>query len=394
MSLHRLHAAIIGYMLLMLANHSLCATERYSQKDGFIIEDVVISSPDISLPDPEFSNLDFLFCWQDPDGRLWVGRVDPQTGFFDPPNGHGVLIDTDLMPTARKGHKSSFGPEWGFSRLGGEIYYTKKPGFLAKAYYNGEQWLVEMIPKGNHRTAPTATKNWEDPTPSIAYSKNVQYDKKLCWRLEENPQIEQCVKAPDQPSYRWVEGRQALLVGQRYNNEIQVALLDAQTGNISQLTFDSGRKGQAFMWRAPEFSDGWVMFAPVDKMLINVYLLQGKQWMLINTLEPPSSRPYILSAEFFVYNDKSYISMMLSESENSGVDTPSDIWIAAIDPANPLYRQVSEDSQPKIRKDPETLQTVEGMYIYYTEYTDGVKIIHRCSTGLGKPQLSKVLGGR
>lgn len=378
----------IQWALLMIAsmqiNPALAADGRAVD---FTIQDVVVSDPARSLPDPEFDNMNFLFCWQDTDGYLWIGQVDPVTGEFNPPDGRGSVVDRNLMPTGRGGRKLSFGPEWGFSRLGAEIYYAEKTHrkFLVKAFRDGEKWVSEKIPDGNRRIAPLPSKNWQDDAPDLAYTVASVDDAKLCWQLQNDPGDEKCVEAPDKLGYRWIDGRQALLITKKYDGVAQVALLDARTAIITQLTFDAGHKGQAFMWRAPEFANNWVMFAPVDKKLINIYFFQNEHWVLISTLDPPSARPYILSAEPFLYNGRSYLSMMLSESKQSNANTPSDIWIATIDPAYPLYRQVSEDNQLRVRKDPESLQTAEGLFIYYTEYTNGVKIIHRCATGLGKP---------
>jgi hypothetical protein len=77
--------------------------------DPFVPDDLVVSDPAVSLPDPEFDTVGNQVAWQDRDGlELWVADVDPVNGTLSPPDGRGTLIATNVVPISRVRN----GPEW------------------------------------------------------------------------------------------------------------------------------------------------------------------------------------------------------------------------------------------------------------------------------------------
>ncbi len=145
------------------------------------------------------------------------------------------------------------------------------------------------------------------------------------------------------------------------------------------------------MWKDPEFNNELVFFALVDDLgppsgdptgqHLDIYRQINGTWQKINTIAPaPPNRPNYYSPEPFVYNGKSYIFFTAAAGGNGSTD--ADVWIAAIDPAAPLSRQVSA-STPGKRFDPEVLILTGGPVIYYTENSsNGVRLLHRSATGL------------
>lgn len=177
----------------------------------------------------------------------------------------------------------------------------------------------------------------------------------------------------------------------------QVFTYDIGAGVTTQLTFDSGNKGDVYMWQAPEFNNAWVFFVSINGEAIRYYRLQVNsqtqkpQWTPFQTTGPLPGEPlYLWSPEPFVYKGKSYLFMVRSPSSNpKSYAYPTQIWLSSMD--NSINRQISDPATTdRVRQDPEVFITGNGPYIYYNRYTlskpgvthqqDG---IWRSDTGLG-----------
>jgi hypothetical protein len=350
----------------------------------FVVNDQVVSDPALPLPDPEFNQVNFLITWQDKNEKLWVANVDRVSGDFIPRSGQGQLLDTGLVPQPTIKN----GPEWAYGKEGSQIAYTKLVNnrqTLSRARWTGTRWETSTLDNGSDRYNPFGSQNSTDATPRIVYKK-IQGNKKfLTWREIDNPASEALVpRAPASPTGRWVEGERSLILRIKVGGVFQCAKYDVDTGTMTQLTFDAGDKSDSFMWKAPEFNNELVFFCESDnRTSIPVYRQIGRRWRKIHTIKPPSTRPYIYSPEPFVYNGKSYVSLVsLDNLDKTG---PADVWIAGIDPTVSFYRQVSA-STTMDRRDPEFFITARGGFIYYTDVAPNGSIIHRCDTGLGPPQ--------
>lgn len=73
------------------------------------------------VEDFEFNATNSMFTFIDSNNRLWIGKVNPATGAFEPSNGRGVLVDTGAVLASTFGN----GPEWIYSASGDEIVYTR-----------------------------------------------------------------------------------------------------------------------------------------------------------------------------------------------------------------------------------------------------------------------------
>jgi len=69
-----------------------------------------------------------------------------------------------------------------------------------------------------------------------------------------------------------------------------------------------------------------------------------------------------------------------------GLDYPTEVWLAAIDPANPLLRLITPDAPYRVRNDPEVFITNNGPRIYYNRYDPSLDTDHPlcadCSEGV------------
>ncbi len=392
-----------------LANTVFLAGLPVRASGDFIINDRVVSDPTVTLPDPDFDNLNYRLAWGDVEntGKLWVAGIDPVTGNLLPTTGQGQLAGTEEL-------RAYNGPTWGFQQgsigaVVSNIYFTKNRSKLQSGYavsksmLVGSTWVESAIPYTDGFAGPYASRDLNDPTSIRLFYKgsgNLAY-----WRYEDDPTS--TTRLPDGTDRaRWVLGQHALIMNIKTTVRIQqIYHYDVDTALLTQLTFDSGTKNYAYMFQAPEFDNAYIFFCTVANPdgsgdAINLYNFDTTkaQWVKFNQLTIPSNYPYILSPEPFVYNGKSYISLVASPgSEVQNRRYPGLVWIAGIDPKAPFFRQISEgrdNSQREgiNRNNPKTFFLADGKpYVYYQEVTQptntygvagGTRVLHLCTTGL------------
>jgi hypothetical protein len=361
----------------------------------FITNDVVVSDPSISVPDPEFDQVSYRVGWQDEASNLWVAPVDPSTGSFL--LAQKQLIDTSLLPLS----VSLNGPEWVYSIGGSQLVYSKlinSLSYLGLTQGTGVQLQAGLmpsstLPQGPTGVSPIGSRNPQDTLPRVVYAlaNSGTYD--MAWRgvYDATGGFVPIAASQRKSIGRWVNNESSALVYSALVNGVsQIFQFDVNTNTQTQLTFDALGKDNPYMWRAPEFNNELVFFAlesgqPVvgnNATSIGVYRNINGVWTKIKNIVPPSQFPYINSPEFFVYNNKSYIFMVMKNSSGK----KAEIWIAGIDPNFDFYRQVNNPAVVLERRDPESLIIGSGAVIYYTEMTpQGIRIIHRTDTGLGIP---------
>ena len=203
-------------------------------------------SPTAAIPDYEFDwARNGIFCptcncgdgnarlvFSDADNNLWVGHVDFQTGAFVPPDGRGVLIDSNAAAATDYGN----GPEWIDSAAGSQFVYTQcrrrasrptaQTAIVGLATQVGGAWTTATLPE-QRRAAPlrTATLDPTDPDPRINYvtgDKNaVVLAQDLGARRRDRAAAQ---RADDGNSRRWVPGtRKIIFQGHDPNDPLSCA---------------------------------------------------------------------------------------------------------------------------------------------------------------------------
>jgi hypothetical protein len=348
------------------------------------------ASAQTDLIDYEFSQSRGLIAWNDCCGSLWIATVDKATGKFAPADGKGVLVDPDSM-TFQDAQKTKNGPEW-VSRLGGDVLvYTKYSGRHTDgnsrigyadpltansscAYISSDgYWCARNLGPELVRKAPYGSKLDGDGAPRISYVDNRENH---YWRELLNPATEQLI--PDFPASNYpirltacadpsVTGARSVVYPVTINNVQQAVMRDFDTGVVTQLTFDAGTKYEVWMWCAPEYGNELMFFTLVDQVELRVYrnLPVGpggtKQWTPVFSQIAPTGNE-IYSPEPFVYNGKSFVFMAQTVKPNQ---FRSEIWIANIDAAAPIFKRITPTSPLVTRTDPEVFITDNGPYIYY-----------------------------
>lgn len=341
-------------------------------------------SPQADLIDYEFSQARAQITWNDELGNLWIGGVDRTTGLFVPADGRDILVDPDAM-RFEDAQKTKNGPEWVSTAGGDVIVYTKYAGAhsdnnsrigLAQPDANGVWSGGFLGPEGATRKAPYGSMSKNDPAPRITYVDNKENH---YWRELFDPATEQLITDFPASNYpiRHVRGARAVAYPLTVGDTDQIFYRNLDTGKVTQLTFDAGNKYEVWMWKAPEFANELIFMTLVDQIELRVYRKLArpsdgvKVWTPIYSQMAPGGNK-IFSPEPFTWNGKSYVFMAQSVRGNK---FRSEIWIANIDVANPVFRRITDNTLLRTRTDPEVFITKSGPRIYYNrlvpDYSSG-----------------------
>jgi len=362
--------------LVLLASSGAIAEE-------FVPDEVNASDPAAGkIVDPEFDALLGQFCWISEgapsikgDESLWLGKIDPLTGLFDPPNGQFTRVDLSSIVTVQE---IGNGCEWVFSKNGAQILYTRLEGGttlkdrqVALATFAQGSWTAGVIEDAVGTYGPIGSMDRDDPTPGVSYQGFIAPEvpgnnaRAIYARRLDDASLEQMIPTTDSlftPGARWIPGSDSIIFTRPMDPAgRQVFIYDLDTEILEQVTDNDTEKHSASMWNAPEFGGEQVFLALEDEEYLGIYRLLDldgdgiKTWTQSNIVDPPAQGPFIWSPEPFVVNNRSYIVMTTSTSaDQASLDIPTEIWIAGIDPEQPFFRKIS-DGRQLVRKDPEAV---------------------------------------
>jgi len=364
---------------------------RAAEWQLFVPRDVKVCPASAGIRDPEFDAVSQRMTFFDTMGRLKVMSIRADGTVASPGCRGGVVVDTGVVSVMPEFSLIN-GPEWARSQNGTEIFYTKldvqQQPALARAWKNGSIWQTEFLELGTNRGLPVATMDATDLQTRIFYAfqpPGAAWE----WRWRESRDAASEAPFPGVAprgtgaAPRWVQGQRAIATVVADSNAVmQAARFDVDAATIELLTDDAGDKDEVWMWPAPEFNGEHLFMTVVDNCCLRIYRQLAGVWTVIQTADAASfsDKPFIFSPEPFVYKNRSYVVMRLSRQKYS----PADLWILAVDPANPLLRQVTDPTLPdNVRSEPEFMATPNGAFIYYT-MVEGVDkaSLYRADTGL------------
>lgn len=357
--------------------------------DPFVPVDDMISDPADSLPDPEFDNATQRIVWEHDDGsELWVADIDPNTGAFSPIDGRGELVAVDVAPMGL----AKNGPEWMVSNLGSEPLFSKRVGpdwLVHRAQRQvGGAWAIIPVVGTEGGLGPIGSLDAGDPAPRTMYARTPPGGGPTMLYAREIDDAATEVMAPDPLDFpRWIPGQPSITAVSDRGAADMVVQWDIDTQTFSDLTADGVDHGSVFFFNAPELGGEQLFFttnAAVrdEPQELQVWRHVGGAWVANRRITMPPAYPYVVSPEPFEYNGRSYVSYIAStEPLNSG-NGRAVVYVASLIPGNDVVRRVSDDSV-MIRKDPESYTGGVRPWIYYSEITaSGLRLIHRCETGL------------
>jgi hypothetical protein len=362
------------------------------------VQEVLVSPAPIF--DFEFEPNGDRITWISPFDEVWVGGVDPATGAFTPITGQGELVGPGALLQVN-------GPEWVATASGFRIVHNKLEAEVAKvsqASFDGDEWNNSTVPFSDRCFAPLGN---VEPVGAMAPILSIQVadedpDRmRLVWHLLDAPGPPRVIpKSNGAKAGRWVPGELEVVFAAPVPNGRQAFHYDGVTHSTQQLTFDSGLKQTVFMWEAPEFGGEKIFFAAVNgaqMSQLRVYRFLDPdsngvfEWTVVKTINPPSSGIFFWSPEPFVHNGRSYIFWVACTNPGQpNPANPTQIWIAAADPADPFYANLSNPALPRLRHDPEVYVSDQGPYVYYSRFVPGTpqqyEGVYRVDTGLGPAQ--------
>ncbi len=407
-----------------LAFLSMIVPVAFAVGDTTVLEEIQVTTAPI--PDNEYDSARWgsfcptcnsgdgnaRFVFADSENNLWIAHVDFATGAFIPPDGRGILIDTNAAAATDYGN----GPEWFDSASGSGFVYTRyQPGLphsdatasVAIATMVGGVWTTTVLPNSAGRASPAATLDGTDPDPRVNYVDTA----KTAWYMRKFSQPDVEITLPlsslsNGNARRWVPGTRKILFqghvpGDPQLLRDQIYTYDTDSGELEQLTSHPQGALGGMMWRAPEFKNEYVFFtmAKFRQQILVYRQLPGAdrvlRWTIVKTIDAPPALPYFFSPEVFVHNGRSYIFAEVSSSASFFDKTiPNQLAMSGVDPLRPDFRMLTNDAgTPRLRLDPEFFITAKGPYIYYNRLvpeTDAHPAVNdgmwRVDTGLGPPR--------
>ena len=358
--------------------------------------------------DCEFSQQRGQMAWVDRSGGLWVADVDRTNGMFIPADGKGTLVDPKAMASSDIRIVGN-GPEWIGTATGDQIVYTKFLAGVPKTRGSARLALAQqrrgggweagfLAPANLPRAAPYPSHDPRDPFPRIGY---VSPGGNHYWRNLYEPLSEERLEHYPSNQYygpvRFVEGERGATMPRVVDGVSQVFYHDLDTGVETQLTFDGGQKdlqSMAWIWAAPDFGGARVMMTVADNIELRIYREDPgpSGWILVRSVRAPRGG-MVKSPEYFVHDGASYVFFVASVPPAT---FPTQLFLANIDPGNPLLAQLTPDSPLRMRTDPEVFIADDGPWIYFNRQTIDLsgsqhclscnEGIFRSHTGLPPPQ--------
>lgn len=383
-------------VLLRAAGLFLAGALSFGSQAAFVQNETLVSSQ-WDLIDAEYSQTRNAIVWSDSLGNLWLARVDPVTGLFEPADGRGTLIDT-YASTTDDLKLIGNGPEWITTAKGDQIVYTRFGVGVSHAQgtarlalaetKDGVVWTPRFLSANLQRNAPYASKDKGDKLPRISYvdPKGNHY-----WRNLYDGKSEKRVTAYPASfrSLRFVKGSRAAVFVAPVDGIKQVHRIWLDTDVVEQLTFDAGNKdlhSVPWMWKAPEYANDDVLLTLVEDRELRVYRqldASTPAWEVIRTVATPSGA-ILNSPEPFVYKSKSYVAFAAA---TRAPGYPTSLWLVNMDASKPLLRQLTDDTTLRMRSDPEVYVTAEGAFLYFNRFdpslsTTGEPNCNACSEGV------------
>ena len=344
-----------------------------------------------SYIDAEILQSDAKLTFQSTGGEIWVANLDPETGLFQNPTGKDILMDSG----AANLRTTYNGPEFGVDRDGWAVYYTKQSDGVLQAWKseleNGKPKASPLTHGPKRRQSVLVGKDREASAVRVLYLQGSRDGGDFQWideRRPDQPQFASSLLGVDSP--RWIDDTSKFVyVASQGDASGQIHLVDVNSGERRQVTNDAGVKTFAYGWRAPDFGNELLLLAMIDKQSVAVYSDSGgKYWSRIAMIKPPAESKfnYFGSPEPFVFDGKSYISMVLKSQATQGRFKDSEVWIMGVgETASGRYQErVDDGGAPLMRSDPETYVTDDHVFIYYNAWgANRVYELHRALSKLG-----------
>jgi hypothetical protein len=356
--------------------------------DPFTPTDDVVSDPNYSLPDPEFDAQYGLMGWQETDGAvLWTADVDPASGAILPANGRGTPVDAGLAAVG----VGKNGPEWVRDAAGPTLAYIKPRASTETLWAARRElgvWRAAELRGATIGTTPYGITDPPDGLGRVTFLQGSIADPRSGFRELRSAASEvllpRTLGAIDTRFAR--DPARVWLTGSSYLSDFRTTwTYDAATAAIGTIEDPGWHHYDGFAWVAPELGATAVVTARgrVDGEWteLAVFKETPQGWTLHHVIPTPAGRPYVVSAEPFVWGGSSWVSFVAGKYARDYAGDLGDVWLASIDPVDPKLRRLHAQAD-LVRRDPEAYVGGVRPWVYFTEMRGETRVLHRCETGI------------
>jgi hypothetical protein len=190
-------------------------------------------------------------------------------------------------------------------------------------------------------------------------------DGSITWLDEDDPDATETIVDSIDTGARWIDNtRTFTFIRMSGPEKGQIALYDTETAEATTITNTTGTKSYSYGWIAPEFNEILVLTV-VDDSRIDVYRdTGGEYWECISSLGIPEGSQYtiIASPEPFVAGKKSYVSLVIKESDGY---SPAEVWVWGIEADKRVAIKCDDGQGRAIHSDPESFSGQQHVFVYY-----------------------------
>lgn len=387
---------------------SLLLKGKDEVETGFVPDDIEMGDPTLSYGDPEFEPFGTRVLFQDrvDNNSIWVDYLNPETGEFSTKDGKNILVDTGIAPLK----ESRQGPEWGVSKNGSAIFYSKKDdkGVMQiwRATLQGVKVSTQQLTYSNlNMYGVFASQSITSNSIKISCVQHTISNPtgSAVW-FDENTPLEINI-LPN--AYFWVKGLRfssdANYVFYSYQSSSnpyekgtsQIAMMDTTTKEIKILTNDPGNKDEAWPFIAPEYNYELCIATTINNEKIAIYRNNKNPsgfWSKVAEIKMPenSNYQYMYSMEPIQLTNKSItfsyftiVAYLDNTGESSVPREDSSLWLFGL--GNKLARRVDQPMHGH-KLEPETWTSNLDVFYYYNfidvDKNPNVGHLRRCKTGL------------
>lgn len=381
---------------------------------AFIREDIRLGSTNVSYLDPEFLPGGNQVAFQDGQGALWVGDVDPVTGWLSANDGRSLPVDSALAPLTSSLNQL----EWGTSTNVPAIFYTKPADAGRRQLFRArvENGLVVT----SQLTASLAIEHFavratQEPTNGsvrLLFNAGNAAVSVPVWSDELTPMTTNALPlpAPGLDNGSWLPGGTSLVFVGRSPllGTTQLARLDVVTGQATVLTDDAGEKSEPCGFLAPELNGELLYAAVVDQDRVAIYRdvhNPGGLLRRIATLRLPAGAPtaHLHSLRPLVggrgFNGVSYFTCAAQRNDDPLNPGFGAIYLLGLGPDtnNLIVRRLDEgslDDRLADRRDPKTFVGEREVFCYFSLFDGANNVqLRLAKTGLRFPDFPEAPSG-
>lgn len=373
---------------------------------AFTPEDIAIGDEALSYGDPEFEPYGSRMVFQDrlSNNSIWVDFLNPETGEFGTKDGKNILVDTGVAPLKN----SRQGPEWGVSKEGSALFYSKKDakGIMQiwRATFEDSKIRTQQLTHSRQNMYGVfASQSPGSDSIKIACIQGEVATGSAVW-FDENTPMDITI-LPN--AYFWVksfrfcpDARYLFYSYQSSRNKYekgkaQLAMMDTTSKQVKILTNDPGNKDEPCPFIAPEFGHELCVASTVDNEKIAIYRDMkdpSSFWTKVAEIEMPeeSKHPFMHSLELVQAENRNFqcsyfatVAYPDNEGDGKSVREDGSLWLFGL--GDHLARRVDQ-AMPGHKLEPEIWLGKQEVFFYYSfidlDKNPNIALLRRCKTGL------------